>query len=53
MTTFITIVFSVMVFICFCGILAEKDPGSRKCITVCFGICAALILAVNIIGGAL
>lgn len=53
MSLFITIAFSVMAFICFCGILAEKDIHSRKCITVCFGICAALILAVNIIGGAL
>lgn len=46
MSLFITIAFSVMAFICFCGILAEKDIHA-------FGICDALILAVNIIGGAL
>lgn len=53
MSLFITIIFSIIAFICFCGILAEKDTQARKCITVCFGICAALILAVNILGGML
>lgn len=53
MKIFITIVFSVMAFISFCGILAERDIHTRKCLTVCFGISAALILALNIIGGTL
>lgn len=53
MMLFSIIAFSFLAFISFIGIIAEKDTFSRKCMTVCFGICAALVLAVNILGGVL
>ena len=49
----ITLAFSIMAFLCFCGMVAERDSHLRKHCTICFGICATLIFAVNILGGLL
>jgi hypothetical protein len=53
MITLTTIVFSISGFFSICGIFAEKDVTSRKYLTICFGICAAVVLAVNLFGGVL
>ena len=53
MVAFITIAFSLMAFIAFCGMLGEKDAKARDNLTIGFGICAAIVLAINIIGGVL
>ena len=53
MNIFLTIWFTVNATICLLGVIAERDAHKRKSYTVCFGISAALVLAVNIIGGVL
>ena len=50
MALLVTIVFSLMAFICFCGLLAEKELCFRKHLTICYCASTFLVLAVNIVG---
>lgn len=52
MNAVIIIIFSLMAFVCFCGILAEKDTKTKSYMTLCFAICAILVFGVYVLGGA-
>lgn len=51
MSLFLTIVFSLFGLFCLIGIVGEPCKERRWEFTICFSVCAAFILAVNILGG--
>lgn len=53
MTTFLTITFSIIAIGFYLGVVTEMDAHARKCDTIGFAICAAVVLAVNVMGGVL
>jgi hypothetical protein len=53
MSIFLTILFSLFAIISYLGLLGERDPQSRKHMTICFFISTLVVVAINFFGGAI
>lgn len=53
MSIFLTILFSIFAIISFLGLLGERDPQSRKHMTISFLISTLAVVAIIFFGGAI